>query len=473
MYPNQAGRPVLDKENDIVTDENAGRTGAVGPGGLHANLVKQTSLMGSRTPSKQQQQQQQGLKMNPPGAKTPMQQGKVSTLGLNSPSAQNVLRTKTNYQLPPTAPVADNNTSNTNLKKKSGLARTFSTTFETNNSNNNTTTTTVPSTPVKASDSRRLSLTKRGSAKARLVVHKDHPSPITEGPIKTKQSNAQNVKIDGGAAGGSTATSQRPIARLKGAPLESATTLLSIERALESEDRVVVGHAQAETKRRALTNEEDKLEIEYCPPPVEEQPYDPGFEINYEVLKTAPPPLAYHIRNMDDSDLPLADFEITPTRRPSRSLSPSPEPSPKPSSEPSDEPRIPVAKTNLTADGHLDVTWSDDDENDGSPHPKGSISSGRQFGIKDLEDEDKIRPPFDGFMFDLDGASSEDSLSEDEDDIFGGLGGGNSMKGKNNKGAMATVADEQVNEFNKAFGLDDLEDESKVQAPFSDFAFEL
>jgi len=86
MYPNQAGR-AQDKENDIVSEGNAGRSGAGGPGGLHANLVKQTSLLGNRTPSKPQNQQQ-GPKKNPYGAKTPMQQGKVSNLGPNSPSGK-------------------------------------------------------------------------------------------------------------------------------------------------------------------------------------------------------------------------------------------------------------------------------------------------------------------------------------------------------------------------------------------------
>lgn len=306
MYPNQSGR-TLDKENDIVTENNAGRTGTTGPGGLHANLVKQNSLMGSRTPSKQQQQ---GLKMNTAGSKTPMQQqGKVSNLGLNSPSgkescsfsrkyyegnwvldaatdriistvlsllASSVLRPKTNYQLPPSAPIADNsnNPTNTNQKKKSGLARTFSTTFESNNDNNNNNSTIVPSTPVKTSDSRRLSLTKRGSAKARLVVHKDEPAQdhIAETPIKINLGASLNIGTTG--CGGDSTTSQQSQARLvEAAPLESATTTLSIERSLESEDKVIVGQAKAETKRRALTNLEDKLEIEYCPPPVEGKIY--------------------------------------------------------------------------------------------------------------------------------------------------------------------------------------------------------
>ncbi|KAF9542114.1 hypothetical protein EC957_002333 [Mortierella hygrophila] len=483
MYPNQSGR-VLDKENDIVTENNAGRTGTTGPGGLHANLVKQNSLMGNRTPSKQQPQ---GLKMNPAGSKTPMQ-GKVSNLGLNSPSAQSVLRPKTNYQLPPTAPVADdNNTANLN-QKKSGLARTFSTVLESNNNNNNNNSdsTKAPSTPIKSDSSRRLSLTKRGSAKARLVVLKDEPAPedIAQAPVKINLGAGQNIKTtDGGSGGGGGAkTSRRPVTRLaEAAPLESATTILSIGRSLESEDKVVVGQAKAETKRRALTNEDDKLEIEYCPPPIEERPYEPDFEvINYDVLKTDPPSLAYQYQYFDYSEPPLPDFELLPTQRPSRAFSSS--------SELSDtELYIPVAKTTLTADGHLDVTWSDDDddeENDGSPHPLGGIShghtgpisSGRLFGIKDLPNEDKLRAPFDGFMFDL----SEDSLSEDEDDIFGSTRVGatsssssNRTGSKSNKDQVKGVAVEEADEFNKSFGLDDLEDESKVKAPFSDFFFDL
>jgi len=194
--------------------------------------------------------------------------------------AQSVLRTKTNFQLPPTALAGDNNNNNNSYtnastKKKSSLARTFSNVLESNN--NNSTSSAVPSTPVVSSDSRRLSLTKRGSAKTRLVVHKDDPEPATVSSIKTNIGTSQNITTgggggSGGGAGGEGATtsSQRPTARLvKAVPLESATTFLSIERALESEDQVVVGHAEAETKRRALTNEEDKLEIEYCPPPIE------------------------------------------------------------------------------------------------------------------------------------------------------------------------------------------------------------
>lgn len=187
--------------------------------------------------------------------------------------AQSVLRPKTNYQLPPTAPVADNsNTANLNQKKKSGLARTFSTALESNNNNNSSTK--VPSTPVKSDSSRRLSLTKRGSAKARLVVHKDEPAPedIAQAPVKINLGASQNIKTTGGGSGGEEGAtiSHRPVTRLtEAAPLESTTTILSIGRSLESEDKVVVGQAKAETKRRALTNEDDKLEIEYCPPPVE------------------------------------------------------------------------------------------------------------------------------------------------------------------------------------------------------------
>ena len=227
---------------------------------------------------------------------------------------------------------------------------------------------------------------------------------------------------------------------------------------------------------RCVTTNTVPLELSQCL----ERPYEPDFEvINYDVLKTDPPALAYQYKYFDYSEPPLPDFELLPTQRPSRTFSSSPELS-------DTESHIPVAKTTLTADGHLDVTWSDDDddeENDGSPHPLGSVShshtgpigSGRRFGIRDLPSEDKLRAPFDGFMFDL----SEDSLSEDEDDIFGSSGVGatsSSSSGtgsKSNKDQAKGVAVGEADEFNKAFGLDDLEDESKVQAPFSDFSFEL
>ncbi|KAG9325292.1 hypothetical protein KVV02_000040 [Mortierella alpina] len=426
MYPNQTGR-ATDKENDIAADAGVVR----GAAGSHpATLVKQASLLGSRTPGKQQQQQQ-GLKMNM--TKTPTQQGKNTVLGLGSPSAQSVLRAKTNrQQLQPATD--ESNTAAWN--KKSGLARTFSAALENNN-------TFAPTTPV-ASESRRRSLTKRGSAKSRLVVHQDEPALPDIKDNLTKSSLGTNNPTQ----------TVRPAARLvRAAPVETATTLLSIERAIGSEDKVVTGSAENKTKRRALMNDEDSVEIEYCPPPVKEQPYEPEDRIDTSVLSNIPPAIAYRFHSMTEFDLGLPDVEPAEFTRPSRYSSPPVE------SEVSYAKSISLPKTTITADGHFEAVWSDDEEDDHQVHPRG----GRSFGIKDLYDESKVQPPFDGFIFNVD-AQSEDSLSEDEDDIFGGTK------------AMALVTSKGVkgeSEINNTFGLEDLEDETKVEAPFSDFAFEL
>ncbi|KAF9575852.1 hypothetical protein EC968_001235 [Mortierella alpina] len=426
MYPNQTGR-ATDKENDIATD--AGIRGAAG--GHPATLVKQASLLGSRTPGKQQQQ---GLKMNM--AKTPTQQGKNAILGLGSPSAQSVLRAKTNQQqLQP----ATEDSSAAAGKKKSGLARTFSAALE----NNNAGSPFAPTTPV-ASESRRRSLTKRGSAKSRLVVHQDEPAMPDIKDNLTTSSLGNNNPI----------RTARPAALMvKAAPVETATTLLSIERAIESEDKVVAGSAENKTKRRALMNDEDSLEIEYCPPPVKEQPYEPEDRIDTSVLSNIPPAIAYRFHSLAEFELGLPDIEPTEFIRPSRSSSPPVE------SKALDTKSISVPKTTITADGHFEAVWSDDEEDDHQVHPRG----GRAFGIKDLHDESKVQPPFDGFVFNVD-AQSEDSLSEDEDDIFGGTKATALVTNKSVKGKS---------EINSTFGLEDLSDESKIEAPFSDFAFEL
>ncbi|KAG0258137.1 hypothetical protein BG011_003505 [Mortierella polycephala] len=421
MYPNQTNRN-LGKENDIVAEAAAARGGTGVP---NASQVKQaSSLMGSRTPTSNKQQQLMGSKSNL--TKTPLQQGKALVSALNSPSAQNALRTKTNFQqLPPAADDAAGVP-----KKKGDLARTFSATFEN----------TMPSTPITA-ESRRRSLTKRGSTKARLVVHKDEP--VTK---ETVDSNLNQAKDDSNHKSKSKpAVTTRPT---KAAPLETTTTLLSIQRAVESESKVVVGPADIKTKRRALTNDEDKLEIEYCPPPVEEQPYDPGFEIDHSVLATVPPVLAYHTRSMKEFAVDFPELEPAVYRRSPLVVEPK---------KVTENALVPT--TRITTDGHFEAIWHED-ENDHQVHPKG----GHQFGIKDLDDESKTEPPFHGFLFDVDG--SEDSLSEDEDDIHGG-----SKAAKKDKASETT--DKDVSDFNEAIGLEDLEDESKVEAPFTDFSFEV
>ncbi|KAF9429698.1 hypothetical protein BGZ76_001138 [Entomortierella beljakovae] len=409
MYPNQ-GRNI-DKENDIVADSTPRPS-------VHATLVKQASLVGSRTPTKQQ-----------------LNTTKTSAL------EQGVLRSKTNIQQLPLNPDGDS----TPLKKKGNLTRTFSASLESSNNINknisdpiNTKTATSPV----SIEPRRRSLNRRGSTKTRLVIHKDEPaiSEASENIVKRSKDIKQTTVVT------------------KSGPIESTSTLLSIERAIESQEKVVVGPAETQNKRRALTNDEDAWEIEYCPPPVKEQPHDPefGFDIDFSAISSVPPNIAYHLRDIDEFDDPGFEVPVIEEsiQRPSRPTSPNHE---------EEEDIAPIPKSEITADGHLNFTWSDDEEDeDQDVHPRG----GRRFGIKDLEDDQKTRPPFDGFTFEND--ASEDSLSEDEFDIFGV-----DNEIKDGKVIAAAAAATTGSEFNEALGLGDLEDETKVQAPFTDFAFEL
>ncbi|KAG0324104.1 hypothetical protein BGZ99_002209 [Dissophora globulifera] len=411
--------------------------------------------------------------------RTPSQYGKITAQPLSSPSVQSVLRTKTNYQQLPSALDTSNGNGNSNneapLKKKNTLTRTFSAVLDNsisvNNNNNNTASTdTAPTTPS-SSDNRRRSLTKRGAAKARLLVHKDED--VEDGADEEPDTSFGHVADSPAAKIASNTGRSNPTTLLvKSAAVETATTLLSIERASRSQDKVVVGPAEVETKRRALTNDEDVWDIEYAPPREEEQPYDPGFELDAFALTTVPPALAYHTRSIGNFDIGLPDMTPAKIRR---SGSPNgleekeqEQDSQQRDSDDDDDSLDRMAampKSSVTADGFINVVWSDeeDDEDDHAAHPKG----GRCFGIKDLQDVSKTRPPFDGFAFDIE--ASEDSLSEDEDDIFAdnSLNAKNSMKG-------SSSSKKEVDEFNDAFGLSDLEDESKLQAPFSDdFAFQL
>jgi len=107
---------------------------------------------------------------------------------------------------------------------------------------------------------RRASLTKRGAAKDRISLLPDVPRSLDD-------------QDDTGDNGPNKLASRQVMAN----PVESATTLLSIERAVESEGKVVVGAADAKTKRRALENDDDRYEIEYCPPPVQGNPSESVF----------------------------------------------------------------------------------------------------------------------------------------------------------------------------------------------------
>ncbi|KAF9580447.1 hypothetical protein BGW38_002912 [Lunasporangiospora selenospora] len=291
---------------------------------------------------------------------------------------------------------------------------------------------------------------------------------------------------------------------VKPSSLQGKSSTMSVSSPSESEEKVIVGVAESQNKRRALMNDDERLEIEYCPPPVEEQPFDPGFHIDYSVFASQPPPLAYYIRSVKDFDIPDPVFEDAEILRPSVRAGVAATPT-----------------TRITKNGHFEVMWDGDEENQGSDgendyhvHPKGI---GRSLGIKDLHDDSKTRPPFDGFLFDLN--TSDDSLSEDEDDILGGSNAtivdsqsvlkvasdfiSEGPKADVNGGFKAPVvtvgselarlesslrgddvgdhptkdkveqAPSPSREFNDDFGLTDLNDESKIKAPFSDFNFEL
>ncbi|KAF9200979.1 hypothetical protein BGZ59_002971 [Podila verticillata] len=419
MYPNQTGR-IFDKEN--ATEPAPSTTAAGAP-----SLVKQASAL--MTPSSKQPLM--GL------ARTPSQQGKMTSSAANSPFGQSVLRAKTNLQQPPAGDP---------LKaagmKSSSLVRTFSAALETDSASPS------DSPDMSASkDARRRSITKRGSAKSRLIIHRDEPAPSIA-PTTPMKSVEEAPCL-------SQATPVNEVAPpVKTSSLETTTTQLSIDRAFESYDKVVVGAAETQTKRRALTNDEDRLEIEYCPLPVPEEPYDPGFKIDYSVFETMPDPLAYQLRTLDrfEIDPPLFDPAPIDRHRPYND---------KNDQAKEEEVAIPTV---TIADGKFDLTWSIEgedlkDHNDDHVHPLGD----RLFGIKDLHDESKLRPPFDGFIFEIEG--SDDSLSSDEDDILG--------KSSLSKADIFGAVDKKADQFNDTLGLEDLEDESKVQAPFSDFAFAL
>jgi hypothetical protein len=105
-------------------------------------------------------------------------------------------------------------------------------------------------------------LTRRGSTTTRLFVRKDDEE-LSKHPL---ENDGNRVKDNSNTPSRSTKPNENLV---KNTPIESATTLLSIERAIESDEKVVVGAAETKTKRRALTNDEELWDIEYCPPPVE------------------------------------------------------------------------------------------------------------------------------------------------------------------------------------------------------------
>ncbi|KAF9416767.1 hypothetical protein BGZ94_010125 [Podila epigama] len=410
MYSNQGGR-ILDKENATEPTPNTLATGA------HAGLVKQ-NLSVMNTPSKQQT-----LKTSL--VRTPSQQSKQPSSAANSPFGQSVLRTKTNLQQPPPLVLVNDTSKNpTAVKNQPSLARTFSASQETN--------TLAPATtsPEDASSTqdRRRSLTKRGTAKSRLHIHKDDHapphSPHENNPSKDVQSKTNTIDHNKPTTATTTAPSSK-VQELKqtlkaNSTLETTTTQLSITRAFESQEKVIVGAAEAQTKRRALTNEEDRLEIEYCPPSVPEQPYDPEFEIDYSVLKTVPPAMAYQLHSLDRFDIPDDPvFDLAPIDRQDKKTEVKTKDELDEDAHKPDDPVFDLApisrhdkeaeaktKDGQDEDAHIpDVKVPDikvtNDQTDVGGSSKNVKTMDDIFGIDDLYDESKIRPPFDGFVFEI------------------------------------------------------------------------
>lgn len=126
------------------------------------------------------------------------------------------------------------------------------------------------------------------------------------------------------------------------------------------------------------------------------------------------------MRAIDTYEIGLPTIEPAPIRR---SLSPPTELEEEQKAEVEKEGSMP--KATFTADGHLEFTWSDDEDDEGLYR-----KSGRCFGINDLYDDSKTLPPFDGFIFDV------------EDD-------------------------------GHCFGIEDLYDDSKTLPPFDGFIFDV
>ncbi|KAG0041686.1 hypothetical protein BGZ83_001449 [Gryganskiella cystojenkinii] len=444
---------------DIVTDDKENATLLSAP-----TLVKQGSVLASVTSS----HPAKTLARAPSQknfAKTPSSKG--GAMAAPGTPKGGVLGSRTNYaaramqvlqsQEKKAETKAEENTAVSSIANP--LTRTSSVALETAPTTTTTSISTLEKTNEESSsrqpENRRLSLTKRGAAKDRIVVLADVPNELDD-QSENDFSGQQDLN-------GPNKLASRQV---KANPVESATTLLSIERAVESEEKVVVGAAKANTKRRALEKDDDRYEIEYCPPPVEEQRYDPGFEIDYSVLSTVPPAIAYHAASLADlPELELPKFEPVNIRR---------ELDRPKGYDPVKDGIVPV--TAITHDDRFEVTWGDDE--DGAEAEETHPEGGRRFGILDLGNKDKLRQPFDGFAFDLDGSDS--SLSADEDDVFSksldsAVNGFDKVKAKDaNATSSASKAKSDnkaggLDEFHAAVGLDDLEDESKVQAPILDF----
>ncbi|KAG0255461.1 hypothetical protein DFQ27_006230 [Actinomortierella ambigua] len=388
-----------------------------------------SNLLLPRTPSKQHtqgQQHQQPLKAGIPG--TP-HLAKTAAIAPSTPTGHSILRAKTNQQLPatPNAHGTKSNSNNTTTTKKSTLARTFSAATATTAAEENTddyqqqqSLQSPDIAAIAAADARRKSITRRGSnIRERLIVHRDGPSADTPDataanmaatPLQATSSSA--VSTSSSPSSGRASLRKKSLIRRETVAeqaRENATTTLAMERSQESLDKVVVGEGRTESKRRALSKEDDDVEVEYCPPRQQEQPYECEVQIDKKVFDLHPPALAYYISTVEDFDLPTPSFEPAETRR-------------RPGLAAMGEPTIDAASTdtnhkeepdnddnpsnNVKEKDIVDSARRDEEsELEATLHPAGSPTT--NFGITDLHDNSRTLPPFDGFQFDVDDSGDD------------------------------------------------------------------
>ncbi|KAF9971166.1 hypothetical protein BGZ73_005934 [Actinomortierella ambigua] len=384
-----------------------------------------------RTPSKQHiqgQQHQQPLKAaGVPG--TPSLPAKQTTIAPSTPTSHSILRAKTNQQLPATPSAHGSKVTNHHTPKKGGLARTFSAATVNSIAAENNTENHLRSpdlAAIAAADTRRKSITRRGSSvRERLIVHRDEPS------VDSLETSATNVAAmpphettSSSSLAAATPESLRRSSHRKKSLIrrekaveqakENATTTLAMERSQASLDKIVVGEGKTESKRRALSKEDDEVEIEYCPPRQQEQPYECEVQIDKRVFDLHPPAFAYYVSTIKDFDLPLPSFEPAETRR-------------RPGLATMDMPTIDTATKDIklrkrpgskgglssnekTTDDAERARGDEIAELEATLHPEGSPSA-TILGIADLHDNSKTLPPFDGFLFDVDDSGDDQNAA--------------------------------------------------------------
>ncbi|KAG0236308.1 hypothetical protein BGW42_003720 [Actinomortierella wolfii] len=422
---------IVDKENEDAA-----------PSRVLTRQQSSTNLL-PRTPSKQHVQQQQQLPLKAAAAMpgTPSHSSKQAATMPSTPTGHSILRAKTNQQLP-TTPSAQGTKSNNNNNKKSTLARTFSaTTGNVEEATKENLPEDAPQQPrpsalqspdiaaLAAADTRRKSLTRRGSnVRERLIVHRDEPSvdSASESAATTPSKSFQEAPSHSSPSTHAAPTALTPTRRtshrkkslirretVAERASENATTTLAIERSQSSSDKVVVGEGKTESKRRALSKEqEEDVEIEYCPPRQQEQPYECEVQIDKRVFDLHPPAMAYYVRGIEDFEAPLPSFEEAETRRkPALALvdhlderATKKDDNGKKGPDSDGQPN-----TGAESDNVERARAEEESELEATLHPEGSPT----FGIVDLHDTSKTLPPFDGFLFDVDDLGNDKSVTKE------------------------------------------------------------